>query len=245
MNTSCNGRCQWFYKTIVGVIALNIGHFSFTLSTHPILKSIFSFAKKQTNPTNNSPTKMKHFIALAVVAIVAVSFVEGAALDLKATLIAQGKQLEKKAEEEIKKLTAENKTHEAAVLKTEEAKIKALIASLEKETNEAKIKTLEQELKGAEMKLASELAKIGAKDDSVKEALLKRATALEKKANELIKKLKAENKESEAATVEKDEALVKKIAAELKSASTSEQVKKLEKELVEAERRLAKDLTKP
>ena len=31
MNTSCNGRCQWFYKTIVGVIALNIGHFSFTV----------------------------------------------------------------------------------------------------------------------------------------------------------------------------------------------------------------------
>lgn len=30
---------------------------------------------------------------------------EGAALDLKATLIAQGKQLEKKAEEEIKKVS--------------------------------------------------------------------------------------------------------------------------------------------
>ncbi|KAH9399732.1 hypothetical protein TYRP_017724, partial [Tyrophagus putrescentiae] len=227
LNTFCIGRCQRFYKTIVGVVALNIGHFSFT----------------QTNPTNDSQTKMKHFIALAVMALVAVTFVESAALDL----IAQGKQLEKKAEEEIKKLTAENKTHEAEEMKKNKASVKHLIDLLEetKKTHESQIQSLEADLKGAEEYLASELAKISAKDDTMKEALLKKATALEKKANELVKKLKAENKESEAATVEKDEALVKKIAAELKSASTSEQVKKLEKELGEAERRLAKDLTKP
>lgn len=75
--------------------------------------------------------------------------------------------------------------------------------------------------------------------------LLKQATVLENKANELVKKLKAENKDTEAAAVEKDEALVKKLAAQLQSATTKEEVKKVEMELAQAERRLFKDLPKP
>ena len=162
-------------------------------------------------------------------------------------MITKGNDLLKKADEAIKKLEAEKKTHEVTVVKAEEAKIKKLITELQAATETAAITKLEHDLKSAETKLQFELTKIQTKtpvvEDGKKAALLKKALALEKQAEEQIKKLKADSKDT--AALEKDEALVKKFVKELEAATSTTDVAHIEKELADAEKRLAKDLSKP
>lgn len=130
--------------------------------------------------------------------------------DLKSTLITRGNDLLKKADAAVKKLEADHHTHEATVVKHEEAAIKKLIASVTDETDSTKLTHLEHQLAQAEHRLAFELQKIEhqhqhhshgphstvapttaktfAKRD-LKSSLLAKAKTLLAKADEEIKKV--------------------------------------------------------
>jgi len=79
--------------------------------------------------------------------------------DAKSDLIDKANALVKKADDAVTKLTADKKTQEATVIKTQEAHIKKLVADLTAATDDAKVKSIERELTQADLRLDTELTK--------------------------------------------------------------------------------------
>lgn len=208
---------------------------------------------------------MKIFVTLAVVALVGAALIEGRAIrDLKSTLTTKGNDLVKKAEEAIKKLEAEHKTHEVTVIKTEEAQIKKLISELEAATDDAKVKHIEHQLSQAEHKLQFELQKIehhGAHPHThqphlnpttqktptkrdLKSSLITRGNDLVKKADEAIKKLETEHKTHEVTVIKAEEAAIQKLIKSLEAETDNAKIVHLEHQLNQAEHKLQFELLK-
>ncbi len=86
--------------------------------------------------------------------------------DEKDPLVAKAAALEKKVNDEIKKLTAAGKKEDAATLEKEEKALQKLAEELKAATDAAEIKRLDTEVKASEKKINDELKRLEGKDST-------------------------------------------------------------------------------
>jgi metal-responsive CopG/Arc/MetJ family transcriptional regulator len=170
--------------------------------------------------------------------------------------VAKAAELEKKANDEIKKLTADGKKEEAATLEKEEKALQKLANELKAATDAADIKRLDTEVKAAEKRIQDELKRLeGTKNPKTtaapaivkrdaKDDLLAKAASLEKSAADAIKKLTADGNTAEVAVLKGEEKKLQTLATELKAATEADAIKRLEGEVKAIEEKIAAELRK-
>jgi len=164
--------------------------------------------------------------------------------DIKDDLVKRAKELQTRAEAEVKQLRSENRTQAAELIAREEKNITDLVQQLEKATAETEIRALEQRLGQQEMRLAGDLRRLGRpiNTQELREVLTRRAQELTARANDEIRILKQEGKTQVAEVIQREEQAIAQLVAELKNATQEAEVRAVEEKLGFAEFRLFEEL---
>jgi hypothetical protein len=163
--------------------------------------------------------------------------------DLKEVLIRAGEAFVARAEAEIKVLQSQNLTQAVAVVQKLEKDVTDLVAVLRNATAEADIQKAEQSLSLAEFTLEEELRQLGRPQIDVERLrLIGRAEEIAVRATIEIRKLREEGKPLLAAGLEREERYLVELDVELRTATTPEQIKRLEGRIDEAEKRVVDEL---
>jgi hypothetical protein len=163
--------------------------------------------------------------------------------------VAKAAELEKKANDEIKKLTAAGKKEDAAALEKEEKALQKLAEELKAATDAAEIKRLDTEVKAAEKKIEDELKRLQGNPPAIvkrdaRDDLLTKAASLEKSVEAAITKLTADGNTAEVAVLKDEEKKLKALASELKAATEAAAITRLEGEVKAIEEKIAAELRK-